>query len=198
MTRLRRYLGKTIIERIIIDADVCLKLGQNEKYPYLQQLLPSLSKKSFIHRCVYDEILFPAQVKAQLNKLICDGLLEIIDESILSLSEKVLFDAAYSSLAAVMINPNKPRQNHGEVSSLAIAKTISIPVFFTDERDFQPIINRILNTGLVDITCIRIIDVIKKIKLGEIEGFSRKQAKAMWVMSGKDKGIFDNEIWPIN
>ena len=79
---------------------------------------------------------------------------------------------------------------------MAMAKTMSIPVFFTDERNLQPIIDNTLNTGLDDIVCIRIIDVIEKIKLGEIGGFSRKQAKVMWAISGKEKRIFDSVVWP--
>jgi len=55
-----------------------------------------------------------------------------------------------------------------------------------------------LNTGIGDIKCIRLIDVMKMLKCGEVEGFSRKQAKAMWVMSGKDKKSFDTEVWPID
>jgi hypothetical protein len=186
-----------MFEKLIVDADVCIKLGSSEKYCFLQLLLPCMSKKTYIHKCVYDEILIPASVKNQLNKLICDGFLEVIDVGNLSSDEKAIYDAVYSRLARVMMNPNKPRQNHGEVSSLAMAKTISIPVFFSDERDLQPIIDETMNTGLDDIVCVRIVDVVEKVRLGEIEGVSRKQAKAMWVMSGKDTGIFDNKIWPI-
>jgi len=186
-----------MIEKLIIDADVCLNLGSSEKYRFLQLLIPRLSKKTYIHKCVYDEILAPAFVKDQLVELINDGFLEIVDESILSLEERTTYQAVYNSLANVMMNPRDPRKNHGEVSSLAMAKTISIPVFFTDERDLQPIIDNILNTGLDDIICIRIINVIEKIKTGDIVGISRKQAKAMWAMSGKDKGVFDREVWPI-
>jgi len=187
-----------MIERLIVDADVCIKLGSSEKYCILQQLLQCLSKKSFIHRYVYDEeLLITASIKKQLNKLICDGYLEIIDESSLSFNDNALFNAVYSKLANVMIDQSNPRKNHGEVCSLAIAKTMSIPVFFTDERNLQPIIDRVLNTGLGDIVCIRIIDVVEKIKREEIKGFGRKQAKVIWRLSGKAAGVFDTEIWPI-
>ena len=185
-------------ERLIVDADACIKLGGSEKYHFLYQLIPLLTKKAYIHKYVYDyEILTPASVKTQLNKLVSEGILEIIDESGLSLFERTIFDAVYRNLARVTINANNPNKNRGEVSSLAIAKTLSIPVFFTDERDLQPIIDRVLNSGLDDIICIRIVDVIEKIKRGEIEGFGRKQAKVLWAISEKDTGLFDKKIWPI-
>jgi len=184
-----------MVSRLIVDADVCIKLGQSEKYCFLQQILPALSAKVFIHQTVYDEILISASVKKQLNALISRGFLEIIDSDNLSTEEKTIYDATYSLLSAVMMNPHKPRQNHGEVCSLAIAKALSVPVFFTDERDLQPIIDAIMNSGIDDIKCMRIVDVINKIKFGEIEGFNRKQAKAMWVLSGKKKEVFDSDVW---
>ena len=189
---------KTMVRKMIVDADVCIKLGQSDKYLFLQQLLPCLSEKVFIHQQVYNEILIPTSAKKQLNSLISGGALEIIDTSGLSVNEKAIYNATYELLAGVMMNPNNPRQNHGDVSSLAMAKTLCIPVFFTDERDLQPIIDLILNTGVNDVKCIRIIDIMNMIKLGGIEGLSRKQAKAIWAISGKDKGIFDSDVWPIS
>lgn len=76
-------------------------------------------------------------------------------------------------------------------------KLKGISYFVTDEKDLQPIIDRILNTGLDDISCVRIENVIYKIKSGEINGFKRKEAKVLWRLSGKSTEIFDREIWPI-
>lgn len=61
----------------------------------------------------------------------------------------------------------------------------------------QPIIDFNLNTGMDDITCLRIVDIINQIKDGKISGLNRKQAKILWVVSGKRKELFDTEIWPI-
>lgn len=103
----------------------------------------------------------------------------------------------YSKLANVMINPERPKKNRGETCSLAMAKTKGIPYFATDEKELQPIIDKILNTGIDDIFCVRIEDVIHRIKSGEIEGFKRKEAKVLWRLAGKSTDIFDNEIWPV-
>ena len=105
-------------------------------------------------------------------------------------------DASYKNLEKVMINPKRPNKNKGEACSLAYAKATGIPVFATDEMDLQPIIDKQLNTGIDDITCLRIVDIIKKAKSGEID-VARKVCKALWVISGKSKDIFDNELWPV-
>ncbi len=78
-----------------------------------------------------------------------------------------------------------------------MAKTKSIPYFATDEMELQPIIDKILNTGMNDIICLRIEDVIQRIRLGEISGFKRKEAKVLWRLAGKRTDVFDKDIWAI-
>lgn len=58
-------------------------------------------------------------------------------------------------------------------------------------------IDRILNTGVDNIICVRIEDVIQKIKNNEIRGFKRKEAKVLWRLAGKRTDVFDKSIWPI-
>ena len=93
-----------------------------------------------------------------------------------------------------MIDPHRPNKNKGETCSLAYAKAKSIPVFATDEMNLQPIIDSQLNTGMDDITCIRIVDIIKKAYNGEL-AIPRKVCKALWLVAGKKKETFDKEIW---
>ena len=92
-----------------------------------------------------------------------------------------------------MKDPTRAKKNVGEVCALAYAKTKSIPLFATDERDLQPIIDKQLNTGVDDIHCLRIQDIVELSKAGVLS-MSRKQAKLIWVISGKDKKTFDN-MW---
>ncbi len=111
--------------------------------------------------------------------------------------DRTVYDAAYKNLEKVMINPKKPNKNKGETCSLAYAKATGIPVAFaTDEKNLQPIIDKQLNTGIDDITCIRIVDIIVKARDGELD-MPRKFAKALWIIAGKNKDIFDTEIWPV-
>lgn len=186
------------LKGIIVDADFCIKVGASPKYRYLEIILPELAEKVFIHKNVYDEIMVPACAKEQIDSLINQGRLQILDENSLEPLEKVVYQGTYQSLATVMINPKRPKKNQGETSSLAMAKTKSIPYFATDEMELQPIIDKILNTGLDNaITCLRIEDVILKIKSGELEGFKRKEAKVLWRLAGKRTDIFDQDIWAV-
>lgn len=141
--------------------------------------------------------MMPASAKEQVDALIQDGVLELIDEYQLDSIERKINDATFASLASVMINPKKPKKNAGEVSFLAMAKAKSITYFGTDEKDLQTIIDEKLNTGIDNIYCIRIIDIIKMFRDGKIEGLNRKETKALWKLSGKPTEWFDKEIWPL-
>ena len=59
-----------MVEKVILDADICLKLGGSEKYQVLYELIPMLSKNVYIHKTTFEEILSP---KAQITQLISEG-----------------------------------------------------------------------------------------------------------------------------
>lgn len=185
------------LEKIIIDADMCIKMGGSTKYRYLEILLPIIAENIYMHKVVYDEIMVPASAKEQVDILIQKGTLELIDKEQLGKIERIIYDVTFKSLASVMINPNKCKKNAGEVCSLAMAKTKSIMYFGTDEKDLQTIIDEKLNIGIDNIYCIRIIDIIEMIRDGKLEGLKRKEAKALWRLAGKSTEWFDKNIWPI-
>ncbi len=181
---------------MIVDADLCIKLGGSQKYRYLYDILPMVSEKIYMHTHAYGEVLMPPSAVAQLRDLVDEGKVEIVNENDLEVCDRVVYEATYHILERVMIDPHRPNKNKGETCSLAYAKATGIPVFATDERNLQPIIDSQLNTGVDDITCIRIVDIIKKARSGEVN-IPRKICKALWLVSGKRKESFDDEIWPI-
>lgn len=96
------------------------------------------------------------------------------------------------------------REHKGEILSLAMAKTLGIPIFMTNEMNLQPIIDSKLNTGSNDdIHVFRLIDLIYWIKENPSCGIQRKEAKIIWcgAYDKEDldyyKSKFDNEIWRI-
>lgn len=113
--------------------------------------------------------------------------------------EKKIYDGTYQLLSKAMADPRNKRKNRGEMASLAMARTKGIPYFATDEMNLQVIIDNLFNTDLdSNIKCIRIENIIKKIKVGELDVFKRKEAKVLWVLAGKRKEDFDKEIWPVD
>lgn len=38
-----------MVDKIIIDADLCIKLGGSNKYTYLYDVLPLISEKIYMH-----------------------------------------------------------------------------------------------------------------------------------------------------
>lgn len=91
---------------------------------------------------------------------------------------------------------------HGEVMmpSSAVSQLKDLisegRVVLVNESELQPIIDTQLNTGIDDISCIRIVDIVMKARNGEIV-VPRKVAKALWVVARKSKERFDSEIWPV-
>lgn len=185
-----------MIDKMIVDADLCIKLGGSSKYSFLYEILPLVSSKIYMHTYTRGEVRMPDSAVNQLQKLISEGKVVLVNESGLSTQDRVVFDAAYRNLAGVMIDPLFPNKNKGEVCSLAYAKATGIPIFATDEKYLQPIIDSQLNTGIDDITCIRIVDIVEKAHAGEIV-VPRKHCKILWVVAGNDRKEFDNKIWPL-
>lgn len=183
-------------EKLIVDADICIKIGASSKYRYLEKLLPAIAKNLYMHIDVYSEVMSPISAKEQVDNLLESKQINLLDEKYLDELEKKAYESIYKSLADVMIDPRQKNKNAGEVASLAMAKTMSIQYFGTDEKNLQIIVDRILNIGKDDIRCIRIKDIVMMIKENQIEGFNRKDAKIIWRLSGKATAVFDNEIWP--
>ena len=150
----------------------------------------------YMHTHAQGEVMMPSSAIQQLNELIAEGKVVLVNECNLKMADKAVYAATYENLAKVMIDPRRPNKNKGEVCSLAYAKATEIPVFATDEMNLQPIIDTQLNTGIDDITCIRIVDIIEKAYQGEI-AVPRKVCKALWIICGKLKETFDREIWPL-
>lgn len=185
-----------MIPKMIIDADLCIKLGGSDKYRYLYDILPLVSSEIYMHEHAHNEVMMPSSAVRQLQDLIRENKVALVSENSLENANRAIYNAAMRKLSALMIDPRRPNKNKGEVCSLAYAKATGIPYFATDERDLQPIINSQLNTGINDISCVRIVDIVCMARDGEIS-LSRKVTKAMWFLTGKSKEYFDTQIWPI-
>lgn len=100
-----------MLDKMIIDADLCIKLGGSDKYRYLYDILPLVAKTIYMHTHAYGEVMMPSSAVSQLHDLISDGKVELVNESGLDSLERVVFDAAYRNLEKVMIDPNRPNKN---------------------------------------------------------------------------------------
>lgn len=185
-----------MIDKMIVDADLCIKLGSSSEYRFLYDILPLIANRIYMHSYAQSEVMLPQSAVEQLNDLISESKMIIVDEKQLKPADRMIYSSTYKMLADLMIDPARPTKNKGEVSSLAYAKTAGIPVFATDEMNLQPIIDKKLNTGIDDIHCLRISDIIDMAHNGELN-LPRKICKALWVIAGKNKKIFDRDIWPL-
>lgn len=183
--------------KIILDTDICIKIGNYETVKFIEMIIPKIAEKTYMHKYVYeDELLTPKNARVQIDNLIKDGIIEILDEENLGFINKRIYEDTKSKLKKYMIGTKEKGKNWGEVVSISMAKTLNIPYFASDEGDIQPIIDTHLNTGTeYDIRVIRIEHIVKWIKENRDCGINRKTAKALWRSSGKDNDFFDKYIW---
>lgn len=184
-------------EKLIIDADICIKIGWIQNIPLIEKLIPAITEEAYIHRYVYeDEILTPKNAKTQIDNLINLGIIEILDEDNLEVIDRKVYEDTKNILKWSMIGTKERGKNWGEVLSLSMAKVLSIPYFMSDERELQGIIDSYLSTSSSnDIKVIRVKDLIAWIKDNPECGLNRKMAKVLWVGTGKNKKEFDEFIW---
>ncbi|WP_294351029.1 hypothetical protein [uncultured Clostridium sp.] len=182
---------------LILDADICIKIGGYKKYKFLEILLSEISEKVYMHKYVYDnEVLTPQNAKEQINKLIRDGKIEILDENELSELDKMVYYSIIDKLKKVMVGTKEEGKNWGEVVSISMAKVKGIPYFMSDEGSLQKIIDTNLNTGSNnDITVIRVRQIIELIRDNPELKIDRKTAKAIWRSTGQSNEYFDEVIW---
>ena len=104
-----------MIDKMIVDADLCIKLGGSAKYRYLYDILPLVSTQIYMHTHAYGEVMMPPSAVQQLKELIAEGKVILVNESNLEMADKAVYAATYQNLAKVMIDPRKPNKNKGEV-----------------------------------------------------------------------------------
>lgn len=46
-----------MLEQMIIDADLCIKLGSSDKYHFLLEVLPVVAKKIYMHSHAFGEAI---------------------------------------------------------------------------------------------------------------------------------------------
>lgn len=106
-------------DKIIVDADICIKLGSKDKYPFLTEVLPLLAQEIYIHSQAYSEVLIPNSACRQLKELVSQKKVIVVNQTELDPQERSIYDMVYNQLANLMIDPRRPNKNKGEVCSLS-------------------------------------------------------------------------------
>lgn len=193
------------LDKVLLDADICFKLGRFLNSEFIKRVIPHVAHEVFIHEYVYEnELLTGHTGKPQMEELVKAKVVTVLKERELSERDRESYDNTVTLLCQVMKGKNyfNDNEHRGEIVSLAMAKTVGIPIFMTDERDLQPIIDSKLNTGLgTDIQVFRLYDLISLIKNNSDIGINRKEAKKLWCGSYDEKYLeskkkkFDEVIW---
>ena len=68
-----------MLEQMIIDADLCIKLGSSDKYHFLLEVLPIVAKKIYMHSHAFGEVRNPMSAHKQLVNLVSQGTVFIVN-----------------------------------------------------------------------------------------------------------------------
>ena len=192
------------LEKVIIDADVCINLARYKKANALCCILQNIAQKVYVHEYVLTEELLSSDCSSEIQRLVDEGsIASLAPDKDLTIPERQNYNAISDSFADAMgcVLTGTRCEHKGEVLSVAIAKTLGIHIFLSNERALQKEIDDCINTGLDDIRVFRMRDIILWIKENQECGLSRKDAKHIWLLSfdkhqiDQYKSEFD-KLWP--
>ena len=189
-----------LFEKIILDADICIKLSGLERVSdAFYRVISQITEKAYIDQYINEEEVLTK--RNQLERLISEKIVEVLNpDTILNdVTMKDVYTQTKRNLYKEFVGEEEPKvkrgKNFGEVHSLAIAKALRIPVFMSDEGQLQPIVNRLLNTGLDDITVFRLKNIILWMKENPECGFNIQEAKAIFFGTTDRKYLESHKVW---
>lgn len=186
------------LDGIILDADVCIKLGKITSGRFIELVIPLISDTIFIHPSVKDEVKWPEHAISQIDTMLRDGKIELLDDKLWNPFDSMVYSQTVEILKRTMVDPRKTDHHMGEVYSLAAAKTKGIDYLLSDEKKLQRKVDALLNTGIDkgNIRCITLVDVLNMFADGTLSGIDRETAKTIWLGCLEDTLEFDRIIWP--
>ncbi len=193
------------LEKVIIDADVCIHLARYGKVNALRCVLENIASHVFVHEYVLREELLSSSCSLEISRMVEENTVTLLSpDTDLTPLQKTNYDATCALLANALgcVLSEGHSRHKGEVLSIAIAKTLGIHIFISNERALQIEIDDCINTGMDDIRVFRMKDIILWIRANPEYGLSRKDARYIWLLSF-DKSRIDyyktefDQLWPV-
>ncbi len=193
------------LEKVIIDADVCIHLARYGKVNALRCVLENIASHVFVHEYVLREELLSSSCSLEISRMVEENTITLLSpDTDLTPFQKTNYDATCALLANALgcVLSEGHSRHKGEVLSIAIAKTLGIHIFVSNERALQREIDDCINTGMDDIRVFRMKDIILWIRANPECGLSRKDARYIWLLSF-DKSRIDyyktefDQLWPV-
>ena len=196
-----RQLGK-----VMVDADVCINLARYQKINALRLVLRNIAQEVYMHEYIIHTELLSSGCASEISRMVEEKIIRPLSpDKDLSDADLQNYHATCLLLADAMgLILSEGRCKHkGEVVSVAMAKTLGIHIFMSNERALQREIDECINIGIDDIRVYRMCDIILWIKENPECGLSRKDAKIIWIGSFDKikmehyKNEFDHSLWPL-
>lgn len=194
------------LSKVMIDADVCFNLARYQKINALRLVLGNIAQEVYVHEYVFRTELLSSACASEIRRMVEEGMITTLSPDVdLSAVDLQNYQATCALLADAMgVILSEERCKHkGEVVSIAMAKTLGIQIFLSNERALQREVDECINTGIDDIRVFRMCDMILWIKENPECGLSRKDAKVIWIGSfdkckmDRYKNEFDHTLWPM-
>ncbi|MDD4096378.1 MAG: hypothetical protein GX099_08390 [Clostridiaceae bacterium] len=196
-----RQLGK-----VMVDADVCINLARYQKINALRLVLGNIAQEVYMHEYIIHTELLSSGCASEISRMVEEKIIRPLSpDKDLSDADLQNYHATCLLLSDAMgVILSEGRCKHkGEVVSVAMAKTLGIHIFMSNERALQREIDECINIGIDDIRVYRMYDIILWIKENPECGLSRKDAKIIWIGSFDKikmehyKNEFDHSLWPL-
>lgn len=201
-------MTECIWKEAILDTDFALKLEKAKQFNAIEEYIPRLVHKLFVHQYVYEnEILVPKRTKEQINYLVNQGRAVIVDAQSLKIENPLaakIYQQTITHLEKVAPETRYKGKNWGETVSIAYARATVIPFIISDESELQLLLDEEVNSDSeTDLFVIRLRDFIIGMK---DMGLKRKEAYIIWCAAHQGnkriiewvKREFKEELWPVD
>jgi len=173
--------GGTIVETAcVVDTSVIVRLGDERIF----HVIPQLFACAIVPQEVLDEIINHQALKRQISTYQQAAKVKIAGRIMLNQFQRASYDSAISSMRPYLSCEQGPYSNIGEMSAVALAIALSVPIVLMDDSDAEKVIARI--PGIQDeIRIFRSVAVIRAAKACDI--VSRRTERALekkWASKG--------------
>ena len=165
----------------VVDTSVILRLGDEDAF----HVIPQLFACTIVPQKVLDEIINHQELKKEMEMYQQKGKVKIVGSTLLNQFQEASYNSVITSLRPYLSYEPGPHSNIGEMSAVAMAVALSVPIVLMDDSEAERVIARI--PGIRDeINIFRSVAVIRAARARDI--ITRKTERALekkWGSKGR-------------
>ena len=147
----------------VVDTSVILRLGDEDAF----HVIPQLFACTIVPQKVLDEIINHQELKKEMEMYQQKGKVKIVGSTMLNQFQQASYNSVITSLRPYLSYEPGPHSNIGEMSSVAMAIALSVPIVLMDDLEAEKVIAGILGIRN-EINIFRSVAVIRAAKARDI------------------------------